>query len=597
MATTSSYVQAHASNLLHGLGNMSPSTATPIHNCSDKVILGNRGQVLDSIGQVLIESELVYIHDGNIVYEQRSQLDGNRLLPLLIGERVLPSAPSQLATLVYGVMAGKETEVTYQIPAKIIGEVFSNTTTRDRLPRIRLYSRRPVFDVNFSLLNAGYTADSGTLIHSNPIAPILWAPSQAERAIDRLPPALRGLYQDFAFKSDADLINALAMLLTGLLMNHFVDAGKPAFVLNGNQRGIGKSLTGVVTGIVLDGEEPPLTHYTDDEDELGKRLGAKIKPGKPHSVLFFDNRKGNIGGSLLESMALAPRVSVRMLGHNEDISRINDFIWLFTANNAKATADMTVRSVVVEFFFEGDPRGRFAGTEKEEEFLKNYARQHRQQILGELMGMVIRWREAECPLGTRLHRCKRWSQVIGGIMQVAGLPEFLANQDEATMEIDEDLQELITLAEYVIGSNRPGYVSHNGASECIGKTASEWLQMFNGARVLQSNLQGATNDRLRAGAVGQFFSARLNRTVPIQVGSQSGTAVLRGHSARSRTRRYWLEVSLADPGPVAAGPGTSTTTLLTSSPPESTAAPATALLPGPSLSPASPPQGGNDLEW
>ena len=149
--------------------------------------------------------------------------------------------------------------------------------------------------------------------------------------------------------------------------------------------------------------------------EFAKRLGSKIKPSSPFSVLFFDNRKASIGGGLLESLALAPRVSVRRLGHNEDISRVNDFVWMFTANNARATTDMTSRSVITHLRYEGDPRARFAGTDKEEEALKAYVREHRQQILGELLGIVIRWREAGKPSGMRSHRCKRWAELIESV--------------------------------------------------------------------------------------------------------------------------------------------------------------------------------------
>src|SRR5262249_28264798 len=136
------------------------------------------------------------------------------------------------------------------------------------------------------------------------------------------------------------------------------------------------------------------------------------------------NRKGRIGGSLLESLALAPRVSVRRLGHNEEISRANDFLWIFTANHARSTTDMTARAHLIQLWYEGDPRRRFVNTNTEEESLKRYARERRGQILGELVGMIQRWRDAGRPLGTRSHRLTRWAELVGGILCSAGLPEF-----------------------------------------------------------------------------------------------------------------------------------------------------------------------------
>src|SRR5262249_12878138 len=286
-----------------------------------------------------------------------------------------------------------------------------NTATHDQLPRIAWYSRRPVFDGNLQLCEMGYNASEQILVHAAPVAPVPWEPPTGVPPLDRLPPHLRDLLKDFCFDSDADLVNTVGLLLTGVLMNHVVAAGKPVAVINGNQRGVGKSLLALVVGIILDGVVPPLVHHTDDEDELAKRLGAKIKLGRPYSVLFFDNQKGCIGGSLLERLSLSEHVSVRQLGLNEDITRKNDFLWIFTANNATVSPDMTSRAVFIRLHYEGDPRQRFAGTTTEEEALKGYARDNRSQILSELLGLIVRWLDASRPLGTRSHRCKRWAQL------------------------------------------------------------------------------------------------------------------------------------------------------------------------------------------
>src|SRR5262249_46240130 len=203
----------------------------------------------------------------------------------------------------------------------------------------------------------------------------------------------------------------------------------------------------------------------DDEDELGKRLGAKLKIGRPYSILLFDNQKGYIGGRLVESQVLAERVSVRQLGLNEDITRKNDFLWIFTANNAKVSTDMTSRAVRIRLHYEGDPRQRFAGTPTEEEALKRYAHDNRSGILGELLGMIVRWLNANRPLAGADHRCKRWAELVGGILQVAGLgEEFLANQDALIAEVDEDLQELAVLAEHVVGKNKVGFYTQNAVA-------------------------------------------------------------------------------------------------------------------------------------
>jgi len=602
MSTKGDYVQALAAQLQEGLEQLAGGETNVVWGVNDRCIIGNRALVINQIRQILLNSKQIFICDGNIVFEQRLETKGRRLITLMQGDELLKATASHLANLFHCAMPSKDDVVTYQPPPKVIAEVLNNVATRDLLPHVDWYSRRPVFDKSFNLYDPGYHSAEKILVHGEAIMPTPWSPPAVSTPLDRLPPGLCGLLKDFCFDTPTDLVNIVAMLLTGLLMNHLVAAGKPVLVINGNQKGIGKTLLAIVLGIILDGSDPPLIHYTEDEDELGKRLGARIKPEAPFSVLFFDNRKGSIGGSLLESLALAPRVNVRMLGHNLDISRANDFLWIFTANHARATDDMTQRSVLVQLHYEGDPKKRFTGTTIEEEALKRYAREHRNQIVGELLGMVIRWREAGKPLGTQEHRCKRWAELIGGILHVAGLDEFLSNQDEVIAELDEDLQELVTLTEHLVSINKIGYFTDNGAvvhPNEFGKKSQEWLPIFRDVRLRQAELTAAGAERAQAAIVGKFFSSRIGRVVPVHVGDKTGNATVWVQPGRSRQRRYWIEISWNDtvttPTPPACGSAQINSTGSSSS---TTMTPALAPVPPPEVM-ATPEVGGggNNLDW
>jgi hypothetical protein len=69
--------------------------------------------------------------------------------------------------------------------------------------------------------------------------------------------------------------------------------------------------------------------------------------------------------------------------------------------------------------------------------------------------MVVRWNQQGRPPGQRSHRCHQWAAVIGGILETAGLPEFLANLDEAAASFNSVLDELAALAEAVILAGGP----------------------------------------------------------------------------------------------------------------------------------------------
>jgi hypothetical protein len=107
--------------------------------------------------------------------------------------------------------------------------------------------------------------------------------------------------------------------------------------------------------------------------------------------------------------------------------------------------------VTIQLYYEGRTEDRiFSGPNP-----IDFARQHRLEILGELAGMVVRWAQAGRPEGVRSHRLQYWAKVIGGIMQVAGLPEFLTNAQETAAAFNSVSDELAALAEAVVADGGP----------------------------------------------------------------------------------------------------------------------------------------------
>jgi hypothetical protein len=130
-------------------------------------------------------------------------------------------------------------------------------------------------------------------------------------------------------------------------------------------------------------------------------------------------------------------------------------------NDTKASPDLVSRGLPIRFRYDGDPRERdFQGRDP-----IRYAREHRAEILGELMGMVVRWNQLGRPPGPRKHRCSYWAEVVGGILQVAGLPEFLENLDEAAAAFNQALDQLAALAEAVAAAGDPALIAILDSSE------------------------------------------------------------------------------------------------------------------------------------
>ncbi len=500
-----------------------------------------RGEFTDPVENVtlraiefLAASRRVYAYGNDVAMEVTGGI-GERLVTLCGQRSVVSEAADLLANLFVCEHASKRDSVQFPPPRHLVDHVLRSELLPPRLPRVRLYSRTPLFDADYAFCGPGWHEASGVLVHGPAVEPAPFTPADPGRtAIDRLPPHLRRLLAGFCFASASDAANLVAALVTGLLVNHFLTTPKPVLLLDGNQPGTGKSLLARALGVVLAGADPRLIHYTADDDDLAKRICANLRGGQA-GVLVIDNAKvrsdAPIDSTVIESQSMAPEISMRVLGVSENYARPNDVLWVLTMNATQASADLVSRALPVRLAYEGDPAYRvFAGPDPVE-----YAREHRGEILGELAGMVDYWVGAGRTDGHARHRCGHWARVVGGVMEAAGLPEFLGNAGEAAAAFSADLVELAALAD--------GAVAHGGAAcETPGMPANAWEVIFQRAGVLRNEFQAGTNSRARSTRIGQFMTPLVGRTVTITNSERTGRATLRVTNARSRAKTYFFEV-------------------------------------------------------
>ncbi len=429
-------------------------------NCTAEVPLEN---VLVEAQRFLTESGRVYRYGNGVVIAVGPAAEG-KLLTLTTGSKIETSAAAQLANVfICEYTYGFPSFITIQFPppSRFVGILLSREPTLAALPSIKIYALRPVFDEDFVLRGPGWHEDVGILVHGLAIEPVL--PDDVDPdlpAIERLPPHLGRLLADFCFKEDADVANAVAVLVTGLLVTQFITGGKPVVLLDGNQPGVGKTLLVRVIGIVLDGIDPRLIHYTAEDEELQKRICATLR-GSSQSQLLIDNAKTKtetaISSPAIEANSMAAEISLRILSKSENYVRPNDVLWYLTMNHTKASPDLVSRGLPIRQYYEGKPEDRNFGRRDP----LRYAREHRQEILGELAGMVLRWNQAGRPEGQQNHRLTEWVKTIGGIMSANGLPEFLTNLDSASAEFNTALDALAALAEEAISSKSEVVVERN----------------------------------------------------------------------------------------------------------------------------------------
>lgn len=514
----------------------------------DGRVFGSYDSKLEECTVLLRETKRFFMRDDAIWYET-GEGESAQLRALAGSKTASAQAAAELANYLICEQTGTDDGVQqFPLPPSIVTSLVNRTATKAALPQVVSYFRRPIFDEEFRLLGPGYHEGIKTLIHGHVIDPpyLGEAPSLSRPILERLPPLSRELLRNFVFRDAADTANAIAFLLTGLLINHFIDTGKPPALLDGNQPGVGKTLLVIVTGILLDGAPPKLNRYRANDAELEKEVTSTARTSD-QSVLLIDNAKTKAGGGeidspFLESTSVAPTFTSRILGVSENFSRPNDYLWAITANSAKASKDLVSRMLPIRFFFEGDPKHRSVDEAK----LLAFAREKRVEILAELAAMVDRWNRLGRPAGTANHRLANWANIIGGILVANGFPEVLTNLDAAASDVDANYDRLAAIAEAVLRDPNGPWLRIEGDTRqgpfVKARSAANWVTYFNAAEIEQKRFQATASERGKTTIVGSFLTPLIGSRVVVEQGGEEVEVELVSQQGRSNHKNYVLLV-------------------------------------------------------
>jgi hypothetical protein len=364
---------------------------------------------------------------------------------------------------------------------------------RARLPVIKLFTRNPVFTDDWRLVAPGYDDKSGVFYAGSVVSPR----HDTEH--------LDALLKDFCFKSPADRTNYLGVLLTAMLMPQFIGS-KPAALFNGNQPELGKSILAQIIAILRDGQQAETASFNPNDEEFEKRLGAIVRRGA--TTIIIDNAKSRgrnprIESACLERSITDPILSFRLLGQSASIRAENSHIFCITANTPDVSRDLVTRSVVINLYYEGDPERReFSILDPE-----GYAHQHRLELLGELIGMVERWKSVGTPLAKAHSRFNKrgWGNIVGGILAACGEPDFLANAEEAAAQLDETRREFAELVGVLVEHQQGVW------------TAAELVELCGKHRLMAADL-GEGSPRSLATKMGTLAGRYIDERFPLPDG-------------------------------------------------------------------------------
>lgn len=237
---------------------------------------------------------------------------------------------------------------------------------------------------------------------------------------------LDDLLGDFLLPTAADRAHALAALLTPLVRP--LVPTSPFFVVDGLQMGVGKGLLLSVIAVITTGQRPSLEQLPGTEDEVRKRITASLHAG---STMLMWDEVHELGSLALNSLVTAERWSDRKLGKTERIEMPNKASLYFAGNNVQITGDAVRRALPVRLSTDAPSPETRSGFRHE---LPGWAEENRRELLEAALTLIRAWFARGCPeapLEFSFGSFERWQDVIGGVLAVAKVPDFLVGVREA----------------------------------------------------------------------------------------------------------------------------------------------------------------------
>jgi hypothetical protein len=282
----------------------------------------------------------------------------------------------------------------------------------------------------------GWNADARTYLVCDEVPPPLDLPTA--KAV------LEDLVVDFPFQSPADRANYFGLLLTPILRPALREPS-PMHLIGSPIERTGKSkLASTVFGISITGKTLPDAQIGVREEEREKRITALLLSGV--GCAHLDNLTRFIDSPALASLLTSTVYQGRELNFSRMLTLPNQLTLVGTGNNVQATGEVAKRIVPITL------QSPLEAPETRQDYrhpdLRAFVEAERPRVLGALLGLVKAWKDAGRPRGSvAFGGFERWAATVGGIMAVAGYPEWLTNLGQWRGGSDEFSGELMVFLE------------------------------------------------------------------------------------------------------------------------------------------------------
>ena len=253
-----------------------------------------------------------------------------------------------------------------------------------------------------------YIPDPTLALPPIPVEPTSVQIASARREIDLL-------LTDFPFLDNNHRNNYIGFMISPLLTTMISQPMKLG-VIGAHQAGSGKSLLATMVQLVHGGSMMPALHNNDEE--LRKQITSNLYNANT-SVCVWDNASGHFSSPCLDALLTSRTWSDRMLGHTQQISLVNDRLWLMTGNNLSLGSDLSRRTTWCTI------NPNVPHPEKRTGFLiedmKGYVVANRGKILWALYTLIAAWRAKGMPTWCENSDsfCE-WVGAVNGILRCGG---------------------------------------------------------------------------------------------------------------------------------------------------------------------------------
>jgi putative DNA primase/helicase len=232
---------------------------------------------------------------------------------------------------------------------------------------------------------------------------------------------LQDVIGDFGFVNQASLAHAVALAIVPFVQE-LIDGPTPLHVID-------KPTPGSGGGLLMDallwpalGRPAPKMTAPRDESEWRRTVVTMLLCGS--QVIGLDNIRERLESPALASALTEATVVDRIVGSSKAAEIDARRIWVAVGNNLEFSGEMARRAIPIRI----DPcvENPELRTGFKYVRLRRHLAKHRTELVQAALVIVQAWIAQGRPTGKRtLGSFESWSDVMGGILQVAGLPGFL----------------------------------------------------------------------------------------------------------------------------------------------------------------------------